>query len=544
MGVNDLTRAKAEYCPPIDSALFSAIVSDYDVSDEASLQEVKSTLDALKASALDEEASGFDASGSGGQYGDSQDARPSASSPDTDASPPSDTNLTGLSHGMSSIGLTDASSETSSLHGTDDVDLEVLDNETKALLLKDVFPDMTDFTITHTLKKCDYKWQRALDDLLNQSYLTEAGEAELDHQMVAKGIDAFSEENTARRGRKGKKKGKSQKSSADNSRSSSSSYSPPTEYIPPNKWLTAPEEIDFIASRTKIDASLVRSTYYNNRTSMPDTIAYLAKDIMKSSSRITSNDPSVQADAVELGRAFPNIDPNYLVALVRLTHPSSDAARDLAKALTKPRQGASSKMPLTPQYAPPALSDEEYESVGKKRPKAGVKPQSSTFDQRDFGVQAVWHTAAYGAARSQAHAAFRKSKSNGLYGGVAGYYSQVSREHAASAQRYSSAAADQLVDSQSAAGSIDLHGVNVADAVRISKQRVERWYAGLGENKVNGRAGAVDRATGFTIVTGVGHHSEGGKGKLGPAVSKMLIAEGWRVEKNSGSITVRGRARA
>lgn len=543
LGVNDLTRAQAEYCPPIDSALFSAIVSDYDISNEASLQEVKSTLDALKASALDEEASGFDASGSGGQYGKSHDAHPTGSSPGSDASPPSDTNLTGLSHGVSSIGLTEASSETSSLHGTDDVDLEVLDNETKALLLKDVFPDMSDFTITHTLKKCDYKWQRALDDLLNQSYLTEAGEADLDHQMVAKGIDAFSEENTARRGRKGKKKGKNQKSE-ENSRSSSKSYSPPTEYIPPNKWLTAPEEIEFIASRAKTDASLVRSAYYNNRTSMPDTITYFLKDIMKSTSRITSNDPSVQASAVELGRAFPNIDPAYLVALVRLTHPSSDAARDLAKALTKPRPAASSKMPLTPQYAPLALSDEEYEIVGKKKPKAAVASQSSALDQHDDGAKYVRATAAYEAARSQAHAAFRKSKSNGLYGGVAGYYSQVSREHAASAQRYSSAIADQLVDSQSAAGSVDLHGVNVQDALRISKQRVERWWAGLGENKVNGRAGAVDRATGFTIVTGVGHHSEGGKGKLGPAVSKMLAAEGWRVEKNGGSITVRGRARA
>ncbi|GAB7338223.1 hypothetical protein MBLNU457_4559t1 [Dothideomycetes sp. NU457] len=538
-----LSQLEAKYCPPIDSALFSAIVSDYDISDEASLQEVKSTLDALKASALDEEATGFDASGSGGQRGDPKDARPSASSPDTDASPPSDTNLTGLSHGVSSIGLTDGSSETSSLHGTDDVDLEVLDNETKALLLKDVFPDMSDFTITHTLKKCDYKWQRALDDLLNQSYLTEAGEADLDHQMVAKGIDAFSEENTARRGRKGKKKGKNRKSE-ENSRSSSTSYSPPTEYIPPNKWLTAPEEIDFIASRTKIDASLVRSAYNKNGTSMPDTITYFLKDIMKSTSRITSNDPSVQTGAVELGRAFPNVDPTYLVALVRLTHPSTDAARDLANALTKPRHDPSSTLPLIPQYAPPALSDEEYEIVGKKKPKAAVTPQSSSFDQHDDGAKYARETAAYGAARLQAHAAFRKSKSNGLYGGVAGYYSQVSREHAANAQRYSSAIADQLVDSQSAAGSIDLHGVNVQDALRISKQRVERWYSGLGENKVNGRAGAVDRATGFTIITGVGHHSEGGKGKLGPAVSKMLIAEGWRVEKNGGSITVRGRARA
>ena len=61
-----LSELEAEYCPPIDPALLSAIVSDHDLNDLADLQLARSTLDSLKESALLEEAAGFDASGTGG----------------------------------------------------------------------------------------------------------------------------------------------------------------------------------------------------------------------------------------------------------------------------------------------------------------------------------------------------------------------------------------------------------------------------------------------------------------------------------------------
>jgi len=547
--VDCLTRAKAEYCPPIDSALFSAIVSDYDIGDEISLQEVKSTLDALKASALEEEASGFDASGSGGQQEGLQDAQHGGSSPDKDVSPDSETNMTGLSHGVSSIGLTDTSSETSSLHDTDEIDLEMLDNDTKALLLQDVFPDMTNFTIMHTLKKCNYKWQRALDDLLNQSYLTETGETDTDHQLSAKGVDAFFEENNTNnnmgRGRRNKKKGKSQKSSEDNSRSSSHSYSPPLAPTPTNKWLDGSKDVDFIASRAKVDASLVRSTYYSNHNSVPATITYLLKDIMKSSSRIASSDPVVKQGAVELGREFLSIHSADLVALVRLTHPSLTAARELAKAMTTPRITASPTTPVTPQYAPLALSDEEFQSVGKKRPKSAQTPRSRSSEAGEIhnSSSTARHEMDSRAISSRLQEAARRARSNGHYGGVAAYYSQVQHDNVAASRRYISDEADKLVKTQSRAGSIDLHGVNVEDALRISRREVQKWWDELGENRNNGRIGANNRAAGFTIVVGKGHHSAGGVAKVGPAVSKALQNEGWRVEKGSGDITVRGRVK-
>lgn len=144
-------------------------------------------------------------------------------------------------------------------------------------------------------------------------------------------------------------------------------------------------------------------------------------------------------------------------------------------------------------------------------------------------------------AFAQASAAHRKSKSTPLMGGAASYYSALGREASATLQRDEAVAADALVSAQSRAGELDLHGVTVKDAVRIAQERVERWWGVEGGGEW-ARAGRV-MGPGLRIVTGVGRHSEGGKGRLGPAVGAMLLKGGWRVEVTEGVVTVVGRAR-
>ncbi len=124
--------------------------------------------------------------------------------------------------------------------------------------------------------------------------------------------------------------------------------------------------------------------------------------------------------------------------------------------------------------------------------------------------------------------------------GAAHVYSEKSREYAALSSKASARAADELVTAQSTTSQVDLHGVDVLNAVRIAQQKVDEWWASLGESRVNGRIGAEDRQAGFRIIVGVGRHSEGGKGKLGPAVTKSLKAQGWRVEPAGGAIIVKG----
>jgi len=85
---------------------------------------------------------------------------------------------------------------------------------------------------------------------------------------------------------------------------------------------------------------------------------------------------------------------------------------------------------------------------------------------------------------------------------------------------------------------LDLHGVSVKDAVRIARERVTAWWVALGDAKVAGAS-----KTEFRIVTGMGRHSEGGRGRLGPAVGKMLVREGWKIEIGEGLLAITGVAR-
>ena len=485
----------------------------------------------MKATALEEESTEFDPSGSAGQSNVKPDHELSGSSYDAEASSSNADGLASASDGLSAVSINDGIDR----DGMKDIDLETLDDETKLLLLKDVFPDMNDFTISYTFKKCDHNWQRALDDLLNQSYFLIADGVHEDDRVLAKGVDAFSE-NAQRRGRKTKRKGRSQEAR----RSDSLPLTGPDTVPSTNKWQSASNDIDFIVLHSNLDSSLVRSAYYTNHTSVSETIAYFIKDTMKSTSRIASSDPAVQAHAVALGRDFPTIAPDYLTALIRLTHPSMTSAEQLAKALTTKRSSSSSTS-LTPRYARPSLSDDEHESADARKSRPTSVPSGVSVGCTAATDLAASHSLAYRTATAQAHAAYRKSRSNHLMAGAAGYYAQVGREHMTAHQRYNSAAADALVESQSTSEQVDLHGVNVQDALRIVKRRVELWWDGLGESRVNGRVGAADRAKGFSIITGVGRHSEGGKSKLGPAVSRMLAAEGWKVEGGSGVLYVKGR---
>ena len=127
------------------------------------------------------------------------------------------------------------------------------------------------------------------------------------------------------------------------------------------------------------------------------------------------------------------------------------------------------------------------------------------------------------------------------------HYASVGSSSLKAAQRLSSRAASELVSSQSPhpLEQIDLHGVSVSDAIRIARQRVQEWWdKGEAEWAREGKImGEGKMGQGYRIVVGVGRHSEGGKGKLGPAVGQMLVREGWRVEVLEGALVVWGRVR-
>ena len=539
------TILEARYCPPLDPALLSAILSDYDLGDQTSLESATRTLDELKESALLEEAVGsFDPSGTGAPDEDAvSDMRPE-SCPDTSASLSHDTDLTSLSNGVSSLDLDYDLRDNAPTVGDvgEAEDLEKLDDDTKIELLQDIFGNsVSQYSIEYTMRKCNGKWNSAMEELLNQVYFGEVQSTEDGEFIKAKGIDAFSEDNVARRRRKDKAKKRRSKNMNRRRSSSLPAFHDGSAIPTTNKWKSAAEDIEFISTHTGVATATVSSVYYEKGASVPQTISALLKASMEESKHVATDDAVVSTHARELGHDFPTIAPDYLTALIRLTHPSTAAAHELAKALTsKPKAPNGGGVQIIPHYVTGNVDFEADWNTVSKKTKSSTSRGSPSSDVPFSAARSDAYAIARATAFSQASAAHRKAKSDRLMGGAAAYYGQVGREYAALSSSASAAAADELAATQSTSTQLDLHGVDVANAVRIASEKVHMWWESLGEGRVNGRIGAEDRQMGYKIVVGLGRHSEGGKGKLGPAVVKKLRQEGWRVEPAAAVLVVKG----
>jgi hypothetical protein len=489
-----------------------------------------------------EEASGFDPSGSSGREGNGNLHSEAASeSGQSQRGWSSYTDDTSLSQGMSALDL-EGLEFSGIAEGTDEefeghdkhlaqiynAHLENLDDASKEAILIETFPGIRPFDIKWTLNKCKGKAALAIDELLNQVFLEGNGHR---HQ----GIEAFSASELPPRPRKGKGR-KKRLATTDDANSSNSQTQVPGAME--SKWETAGRDVDFISSRTGMPLQQVSSIYHKNGASVPATISAIID--AHSSLQLDSEDAIVDVNAQELSRDFPTIPFPRILALTQITYPSTAAAHELAKALITrlhpARNGPSIQIEF--RLPPPDLDS----PVPKTKPKShnavyanDIPPPlpshpATAADGKDY-------IALRNTAFTQASSASRRGKSDHLMSGAAAYYSSLGRSYDAAARSASAAAADALVASQSSAAALDLHGTNVKDAVRIARAGVTAWWARTGAGSGGGEGGGH---TGYRIVTGKGTHSEGGKGKLGPAVGTMLIREGWKLEVGSGFLVVTG----
>ncbi|KAF2718407.1 hypothetical protein K431DRAFT_306083 [Polychaeton citri CBS 116435] len=536
-----LAKLEAEFCPPLDPALLQAILGDYDLSDDEGVRAARAILEPLKESAQIEEAAGFDPSGTGGVQDENGPPRangehPGSATDEASADASRDTDVTSLSNGLSSLDLErewmrrDIPGDLGSAE-----ELERLDTDTKVLLLQDVFgSSLSKFTIRHTLEKCNGRWNAALDELMNHVYFAEVEDSDSGARTPSKGIEAFSEDNVIRSSKK-KRKGAKQNQRRrlmNESRPSTPVASEDAASAGTNRWQDAGKDVAFITECTGLSAKTVSSTYYANNAGLSQTIGSLLKSHIASDDGL-EKDVLVTRNAQELGQDFPIIARNYLIAIIEITQPSTSAAHELAKALTAPPKYSSRDAMLIPQYAPAQVtvdggSDDRSEPLMASIGTGNLVPQYATARAQAF---------------NQARAAHRKAKSDNLMGGAAAYYGQLGRDQTALLHQATAAAADSLAASQSTHAQLDLHGVDVLNGVRIARDRVHEWWEGLGESRVNGRIGVDDRQAGYRIVVGLGRHSEGGKGKLGPAVTKMLRSEGWRFDGTGAVIVVSGKVK-
>lgn len=405
--------------------------------------------------------------------------------------------------------------------------------EDKIGCLMEMFPSVDRFTIEHTLNKSDGDVDRSMDVLLNLAFFDEQPPDENGTKVsVPKGIDGFGENSNARRkGRKRKTKNK-KVTNQELSPESDLGGSPTV-----NKWDAGQKDVEFIHSRTSpiLKKETVTSAYHANGASLPATIRSLATAHAPKDEAKFQDDPVLVAQMTELTQEFPSITPVTFAGLLYITRSSTSAANELAAALvTHPMTSSLSQLI---QFTATPLPLDVDETPNRRASESRVVRD---FD-RAQGTAGV-HFVAGAEAFSKASVAYRRGRSDRFMGGAAAYYSSVGRDHLERAKRNAAAASDALVDSQSTSTMLDLHGVSVQDAVRIASERVSDWWDSLGDTKyMRGRKGFMHGK--YRIVTGVGRHSHDGTSRLGPAVFKRLVRDGWRMEVEEGVCTVTGIAR-
>jgi hypothetical protein len=537
-----LQELASTYCPPIDPALFQAIVLDFDLGIPAQVEQLRETLDVLKASAAEQEDLPFDPTGTTNLHNSDN-----SGSPQTEASsvvPQSDP-----SNWPSSEHLDLANDDASSTHGCHGVNdnrnaqsgLRSVSAE-KAQNLIGMFPSITRPEAERILEDCHDNLSRAMDVLLNLAFIEETQIAgDISQQTpdemaqgfgdVPKSIDGFQ----AKENQNGTKKFRKKKNKQQRQRLGELSFQSPNGPAP-NKWESGKKDIDFISARAcTLQREKIASAYHANSMSIGATLRDLADANAPADTREIEDDPLLVTQVGDLVHKYPGVGLTTLAGLIRITNNDIPTADELAETLSRrPALGSISNI-ITFVSAPPVL--EEHEET--------ITPSSHTDDYADHmdvgqaAAAATSHFAARSAALAQASQSARRARSNPLYGGASAYYREVGNEQRQLAMRHLATASDRLVARQSTNCDLDLHGVNVANAVRISRRSVEEWWEALGDQKYI-RGGGRNAHGGFKIVCGVGHHSLDRKSHLGPAVWNMLRNEGWRVELDRGSMLVVG----
>ncbi|KAJ4309368.1 hypothetical protein N0V94_008971 [Neodidymelliopsis sp. IMI 364377] len=524
-----------EFCPPIDPALVAAFYSDFAEAPDA-LEQTRELLGPIKASAIAEQLTDFDASGSSGgpvRGGAGKHSSDADSNADTWATRTTLTDATHLSNDFATLSVDGRSAAGSeeSWDGSYYKDSDEFDTKTKEQLLADTFPNLRPELVAYTLKKCNDDLSKATDELLNHVYFEDARASPIEEgPPVAKGIDAFFEGHHVPQKSKKSKGKKKQKISLYDLSSANSSGTDLSGTATPNRWQNSSRDVEFITARTQLPAKVVSSLYHEKSASLSATIlAFVNKD-MKNHEKEEPDAGFVQ-DAMTLNEDFPSIGLDQALALVRLADGSPHKARDMAKALTEQpasETGGRGGIKLDFRYAPVNLSEDEPEARPLPSLPSSLRPHSTASI-------ALQRSAAYQKA-AEAH---RKGRSGGVRA-AAGYYAQEARDLGANLKVMSQADADAFVAQQSSSTILDLHGVTVADATRIARQRTQMWWNSLGEQRIAEYGGARGGVGNYRIIVGLGRHSVDGRGRLGPAVVKTLVKEGWKVEVGSGELLVTG----
>jgi hypothetical protein len=408
--------------------------------------------------------------------------------------------------------------------------------ESKVSWLKAMFPEIIDDNICYRLRKCSGDLTRAIDELLNLAFLDQKDPGW--QSGIPKSIDGFTQAEDLGCGRKGK--GKRRLRTTDSTRSNSTaSMNGDSPRDPHNVWASMAGDVEFICAKTNLDPQTVRTIYNGQNKSLARTISSLGSKEGAKLESLNALESLEQAQLTELRSDFPTLPDSLLYGLLVVSGNIISAARELAAiVVASDQQKPTGQIQIITRYTPIDLSTDVESGSSNSHSSASW----SLVNHSKTKNLAMARSAAASTAFAQANDDHRRAKSDHLMGGAAAYHAAVAHENLKAAKELSSRAADGLVISQSTSRMLDLHGVSVADAVRIARDQVALWWHSLGDTKYASGGGGPARE-GYRVVTGMGRHSRDGAPKIGPAVSRMLVREGWKVTVGQGEILITGKAR-
>jgi hypothetical protein len=250
-------------------------------------------------------------------------------------------------------------------------------------------------------------------------------------------------------------------------------------------------------------------------------------------------------EAQEQANKYPWIPAEYMNPIFEITSPTYQFALDMIQILAdyfeKPAylKYAVSYNVAASTAAGEAPFHDDGNSMGK--PRSAVLSGKTLWSHPTDLQSATLQTANIASSRDHSlnsvASSFRKGRSDPLFRQAAGFYAERAREQTRSHLQANSIQAGYIVDYSSTTNQIDLHGVTVQDGVGIALDRVWRWWNSLGEYR------AHEAREGFTVITGLGRHNADGKSRLRSNVFKALVADGWKVEVQTGKYLVTGRRR-
>lgn len=469
-------------------------------------------------------------------YASNKDTRTTANSADGNGNLTNEDGAESVATSLSNLklvsdGIREADDEDIGLQGKN---FQTAARDEQIAFLHELFPNATSEQITESLTRHRDNPQQCFDELLNLSFINEDAGDQVEPIAAAKGVDGFAVGEHSQK-RKGRPKRNRRKREMDGHYSSDGA-SPSGRLAPrSNVWQQSSEDVEFIASRTQMSTAAAHSLYHENGANLSVTIRHLIDKEVEEHMEKVKNDEILHLQVQELKFDIKGVSERQLYGAILLAKRLPSAAKDLLEAMimTTPERRPETKLVAT--YTPINLSDDDEKGQSRKGASTAFVPQDPTM----LAGRAGLHSLAASQAFEQASMAYRRGRSDKNYGGVAAYYAAEGHEQRKKQKELISSAADSLVYSQSTASRLDLHGVTVADAVRIARSGVGAWWDGLGDRKyVVGGTGS-----GYHIITGVGTHSAQGIGRIGPAVTKMLMREGWKVNVHKGEVIVEGKVR-